>query len=69
MQQLKGNPKTGSKRESVVDPALEKPLLSLHRAMNIRSFWKAVQQLLSQFKGHGREVRSKAADFYFWESG
>ena len=47
MQQLKGNPKTGSKRESVVDPALEKPLLSLHRAMNIRSFWKAVQQLLS----------------------
>jgi DNA-binding CsgD family transcriptional regulator len=47
VQRLKGNPKAGSKRESVIDPALEKPLLSLHRTMNIRSFWKAVQQLLS----------------------
>lgn len=47
MQRLKGNPKAGSKRESVIDPALEKPLLSLHRAMNICSFWKAVQKLLS----------------------
>ena len=47
MQRLKGNPKTGSKRESMIDPALEKPLLRLHRAMNVRSFWKAVQQLLS----------------------
>jgi DNA-binding CsgD family transcriptional regulator len=47
VQRLKGNPKAGSKRESVIDPTLEKPLLSLHRAMNIRSFWKAVQKLLS----------------------
>jgi DNA-binding CsgD family transcriptional regulator len=31
----------------MIEPALEKPLLSLHRAMNVGSFWKAVQQLLS----------------------
>jgi DNA-binding CsgD family transcriptional regulator len=47
VQRLKGNPKPGSKRESVIDPPLEKPLLNLHQAMNIRSFWRAVQQLLS----------------------
>src|SRR5436190_14429813 len=35
------------KRESIIDPALEKPLLRLHRAMNVRSFWRSVQQLLS----------------------
>jgi DNA-binding CsgD family transcriptional regulator len=33
--------------EPVIDPALEKPLLSLHAAMNVGSFWKAVQQLLA----------------------
>jgi DNA-binding CsgD family transcriptional regulator len=32
---------------SIIDPAIEKPLLRLHRAMNVRSFWKSVQQLLS----------------------
>ena len=47
MQRLKGNPKTGSKRESVIDPSLEKPLLCLHAAMNLGSFWKAIQQLLA----------------------
>jgi DNA-binding CsgD family transcriptional regulator len=47
VQRLKGNRKTGSKLESVIDPALEKPLLSLHAAMNLGSFWKAIQQLLS----------------------
>ncbi len=31
----------------MIDPALEKPLLNLHRAMNVNSFWKAVQQVLS----------------------
>jgi DNA-binding CsgD family transcriptional regulator len=31
----------------VIDPALERPLLNLHRAIDIRSFWKAIQQLLS----------------------
>lgn len=34
------------KRESVIDPVLEKPLLNLHAAMNLGSFWKAIQQLL-----------------------
>jgi len=37
----------GTKREPVIDPVLERPLLGLHRAMNIDSFWKAVQRLLS----------------------
>jgi DNA-binding CsgD family transcriptional regulator len=47
VRRLKGNPKTGSKRESVIDPSLEKTLLSLHAAMNLGSFWKAIQQLLA----------------------
>ena len=47
MQRLKGNPKTGSKQEAVIDPSLEKPLLCLHAAMNLGSFWKAIQQLLA----------------------
>jgi DNA-binding CsgD family transcriptional regulator len=44
---VKGNPKTGSKREAVIDPSLEKPLLCLHAAVNLGSFWKAIQQLLA----------------------
>jgi DNA-binding CsgD family transcriptional regulator len=47
VQRLKGNPKTGSKREAVIDPSLEKPLLCLHAAVNLGSFWKAIQQLLA----------------------
>ncbi len=35
------------KRESVIHPVMERPLLGLHRAMNVDSFWKAVQQVLS----------------------
>src|SRR6266496_2589165 len=35
------------KREAVIDPSLEKTLLGLHAAMNLGSFWKAIQQLLS----------------------
>jgi DNA-binding CsgD family transcriptional regulator len=35
------------KREAVIDPSLEKTLLSLHAAMDVGSFWKAIQQLLS----------------------
>jgi len=34
------------KRESVIDPVLERPLLGLHRAMSVDSFWKAVQRLM-----------------------
>src|SRR5262249_19699946 len=35
------------KREPIIDPVIERPLLSLHRATNVDSFWKAAQQLLS----------------------
>src|SRR5437588_1883000 len=45
---MRGEPlRVGMKRESVIDPVLERPLLGLHRAMNVDSFWKAVQRLLS----------------------
>src|SRR5947208_10370086 len=39
--------RVGMKREAVIDPSLEKTLLSLHAATNLSSFWKAIQQLLS----------------------
>ena len=35
------------KREAVIDSSLEKTLLSLHAAMNLGSFWEAVQHLLA----------------------
>src|SRR5207244_8216802 len=35
------------KREAVIDPSLEKTLLCLHAAMNVGSFWKAIEQLLA----------------------
>ena len=35
------------KREPIIDPAIEQPLLGLHRATNIDSFWKAARRLLS----------------------
>jgi hypothetical protein len=44
---VRGNDGTSSKTQPVTNPALEKPLLKLHRAIDIRSFWKAVHQLLS----------------------
>jgi DNA-binding CsgD family transcriptional regulator len=43
---VRGNDGTSSKTQPVTNPALEKPLLKLHRAIDIRSFWKAVHQLL-----------------------
>ena len=33
--------------QPVIYPALEKPLLNLHRAMHVNSLWRAVQQVLS----------------------
>src|SRR5438034_11054047 len=39
--------RVGTKREPVIDPTLEKPLLSLHASMDVGSFWKAVQRLVS----------------------
>ena len=47
MQRRKGNSKSDGKQESVIDSAVEKPLLRLHRTLNIRSYWKAIQPLLS----------------------
>jgi DNA-binding CsgD family transcriptional regulator len=44
---MKRTSRVGIKREAVIDPSLEKTLLSLHAAMNIGSFWKAIQQLLA----------------------
>jgi DNA-binding CsgD family transcriptional regulator len=35
------------KHKAVIDPSLEKTLLSLHAAMNLGSFWEAVQHLLA----------------------
>jgi DNA-binding CsgD family transcriptional regulator len=36
-----------TKREPVIDPALQRPLLKLHRAVDVKSFWKSVQRLFS----------------------
>ena len=44
--QVNGNRNTGKKRDPVIDPALEKPLLSLHLAIDINSFWRAAQRVL-----------------------
>jgi DNA-binding CsgD family transcriptional regulator len=44
---VRGNNWLIRKREPVIDPALEKPLLKLHRATDVQSFWKAIHRLLS----------------------
>ena len=44
---MRGNVWLISKQEPVIDPTLEKPLLKLHRAVDIKSFWKAIHRLLS----------------------
>ena len=44
---MRGDSWLGSKREPVIGPALEKPLLKLHRAKDVKSFWKAVYRVLS----------------------
>src|SRR6266513_2192432 len=44
---MKRTSRIGMRREAVIDPSLEKTLLSLHAAMDVGSFWKAIQQLLS----------------------
>ncbi len=43
---MKRTPRVGMKRESMIEPALEKPLLGLHAAMNVDALWKATQRLL-----------------------
>ena len=44
---MKRRSKASIKRRSIVDPTLEKPLLHLHAAIDIDSFWKAVQQVVA----------------------
>src|SRR3989442_7015260 len=43
---MKRRSKASIKRRSIVDPTLEKPLLDLHAATDIDSFWKAVRQVI-----------------------
>ena len=43
---MKRTPRVGMKREPMIEPALEKPLLGLHAAMNVDALWKATQRLL-----------------------
>src|SRR5213080_222956 len=43
---MKRTPRVGMKRETMIEPALEKPLLGLHAAMNVEALWKATQRLL-----------------------
>src|SRR2546429_7712605 len=45
--QMKRTSRDGMKREAVIDPSLERTLLILHAAMNLGSFWKAIQELLA----------------------
>src|SRR5207248_4236309 len=44
---MKRTPRVGMKREPMIEPALEKPLLGLHAAMNVEALWKATRRLLS----------------------
>ena len=41
VQRSKRNSEAGSDLEPVIEPALERPLLNLHRAMDVNSFWRA----------------------------
>jgi hypothetical protein len=45
--QVRGNSWLVTKRELIIDPGLENPLLKLHRTTDVKSFWKAVHRLLS----------------------
>ena len=38
--------KADDNRETIIDSAVEKPLLSLHGTIDIESFWKAVQRVI-----------------------
>ncbi len=44
---MKGGTWLVSSRKPVIDSVLEKPLLKLHRAVDVRSFWTGVHRLLS----------------------
>ena len=49
---MRGNSLLITKRGPLIDPALQRPLLKLHRAVDVKSFWKAVQRLLSASIGN-----------------
>ena len=38
--------KVSARLQSIIDPRLEKPLLHLHAAINVDSFWNAVQDVM-----------------------
>src|SRR5204862_8001866 len=38
--------KATTRRQSVLDPTLKKPLLHLHAAIDVDSFWKGVQDVI-----------------------
>ena len=44
---MRGHGGHNTKTLPVINPALEKPLLKLHRAIDVASFWKAVHRVLS----------------------
>src|SRR6266404_3231462 len=46
-QDMRPSTGVGVRRGSMVDPAVEKYLLGLQRAMNVDAFWKAARQLLT----------------------
>src|SRR5215469_5961027 len=43
---MKGRSKVTTRLQSVLDPTLEKPLLHLHAAIDVDSFWKCVQDVI-----------------------
>src|SRR5947208_15928555 len=43
---MKRRSKATTRLQSVLDPTLEKPLLHLHAAIDVDSFWKAVQDVI-----------------------
>ena len=43
---MKRRSQASVERRSIIDPILEKPLLHLHAAIDIDSFWKAIQQTI-----------------------
>src|SRR5438093_12380623 len=45
--QMKRTSRVVMKREAVIDPSLERTLLSLHAAMSLGPSWKAIQELLA----------------------
>ena len=43
---MKRRSRVHTRLQSIVDPTLEKPLLHLHAAIDVDSFWRAVQDVL-----------------------